>query len=91
MPPRPRVLSPDRSSGWLRSISSVQMAVVEGGPRLGDLESGAVATAVPMQFSIVSGGIARIVGAVGLVGLLPGFRRFGGKVVEIPGDGAVGS
>ncbi len=76
----------------LRSrISSVQMAVVEGGRRLGDLESGAVATAVSTQISTVSGGIACIVGAVGLMALLPGFRRYGRKVVEIPGDGAVGS
>jgi hypothetical protein len=38
-------------------VSALQMAVVEGGPRLGDLESGAVATAVSPQFSVVFGGI----------------------------------
>ena len=37
-------------------ISGVQMGVVEGGPRLGDLESRAVATAMSTQFSIVLGG-----------------------------------
>jgi MFS family permease len=57
-------------------ISSVQMAVVEGGPRLGGLESGAVATAVSTQFSIVSGGIACIVGALVLAVALPGFRQY---------------
>jgi hypothetical protein len=57
-------------------MSSIQMAVVQGGPRLGDLESGAVATAVTTEFSIVSGGLACIVGALVLTGLLPGFRRY---------------
>jgi MFS family permease len=58
-------------------ISGVQMAVVEGGPRLGDLESGAVATAVSTQFSIVSGGVVCAIGAVAVAVLLPGFRRYG--------------
>ena len=53
-------------------ISGVQMAVVEGGPRLGDLESGAVATAVSTQFSIVSGGVVCAIGALAVAVLLPG-------------------
>jgi MFS family permease len=57
-------------------MSSIQMAVVQGGPRLGDLESGLVATAVTTEFSIVSGGLACIVGAVALMAALPGFRRY---------------
>lgn len=57
-------------------ISAVQMAVVEGGSRLGDLESGGMATAVSTQFSIVSGGIASVIGAIVLAFLLPGFRRY---------------
>jgi MFS family permease len=57
-------------------ISALQMAVVEGGPRLGDLESGAVATAVSPQISIVSGGIACLLGAALVAMLLPGFRRY---------------
>jgi predicted MFS family arabinose efflux permease len=57
-------------------MSSIQMAVVQGGPRLGDLESGAVATAVSTEFSVVSGGLACIVGAVLLAAALPGFRRY---------------
>jgi predicted MFS family arabinose efflux permease len=65
-------------------ISSIQMAVVQGGPRLGDLEAGAVATAVSTDFSIISGGLACMVGAVLLLLALPGFRRF---VAEEPGSG----
>jgi MFS family permease len=57
-------------------ISSVQIAVVEGGPRLGDLESGAVASLVSTEFAIVSGGLACIAGAALLAGLLPGFRHY---------------
>ena len=41
-----------------RIASSLQIAVVEGGPRLGDIESGAVATLTSTGFSIVSGGLA---------------------------------
>jgi MFS family permease len=56
-------------------LSSIQMAVVQGGPRLGDLESGAVASAVSTEFSVVSGGIACIVGALVTAACLPGFVR----------------
>lgn len=52
------------------------MAVVEGCPRLGYLESGGVATAVSAQFSIVSGGVIRVLGALELGVLLPIFRRY---------------
>jgi MFS family permease len=55
-------------------LSSIQMAVVQGGPRLGDLESGAVAEFTSVEFSIVSGGLASIAGAVILALVLPGFR-----------------
>ena len=44
-------------------MSSIQMAVVQGGPRLGDLESGAVATVTSVEFAVVSGGLACIAGA----------------------------
>ena len=57
-------------------VSALQMAVVEGGPRLGDLESGAVASATSTQFSIVSGGAVCMIGALVLAALLPGFRRY---------------
>ncbi len=56
-------------------LSAIQIAVVQGGPRLGDLESGSVADAFGSTFSVVSGGVACMVGAVLLAALLPGFRR----------------
>lgn len=67
-----QLLVPDRLRGRL---SALQIAVVTGGPRLGDLESGAVATALGAEVSVVSGGVACIVGAVILARALPGFRR----------------
>jgi MFS family permease len=56
-------------------LGGLQIAVVTGGPRLGDLESGAVAAAFGDTVSVVSGGLACIGGALLLARLLPGFRR----------------
>jgi MFS family permease len=54
-------------------ISSIQMAVVTGGPRLGDVESGVVANFTSTEFSIVSGGVACIVGVFLLIRWRPTF------------------
>ena len=54
-------------------LSSFQMAVVQGGPRVGDAESGAVAALTSTEISVVTGGLACVVGAVILAKLLPGF------------------
>ena len=43
-------------------LSAIQMAVVTGGPRLGDIESGGVAAFTSTEFSVISGGLAFIVG-----------------------------
>jgi MFS family permease len=56
-------------------LSGLQTAVVAGGPRIGDLESGAVAAAFGDTVSVVSGGLACIAGALVLARLLPGFRH----------------
>jgi MFS family permease len=56
-------------------LSAIQIGVVQGGPRLGDLEAGGVATAFGNEVSIVSGGLACIAGAFALARALPGFRR----------------
>ena len=56
-------------------LAGLQIAVVTGGPRIGDLEAGAVATGFGDTFSVVSGGLACIVGALVLARLLPGFRQ----------------
>ena len=61
-------------------LAGLQIAVVTGGPRIGDLEAGAVATGFGGAVfgdtvSVVSGGLACIAGALVLAQLLPGFRR----------------
>lgn len=69
----------------LRSrLSSFQMAVVQGGPRVGDAESGAVASLTSTEFSVVSGGVLCVIGAGIVARLLPGFweeRRQPGEAI----------
>jgi hypothetical protein len=55
-----QVSIPDALRGRLGGIF---LLVVSGGPKVGDLEAGIVAAAVSPTFSVVSGGIACIVGA----------------------------
>jgi MFS family permease len=69
-------------------LSGLQIAVVTGGPRIGDLESGAVAAAFGDTVSVVSGGLACIAGAIVLARLLPGFRRQRTPETPVP-DGQV--
>jgi predicted MFS family arabinose efflux permease len=73
---RSAILQTSVPEAFRSRISSVQIAVVEGGPRLGDLESGAVASLVSTEFAIISGGLACIVGAILLASRLPGFRHY---------------
>jgi MFS family permease len=61
--------------GMRGRLMGVQMAVVAGGPRLGDLEAGGVATAFGNPVSVVSGGLACVAGALLVAWALPGFTR----------------
>jgi predicted MFS family arabinose efflux permease len=66
-------------------MSSIQMAVVQGGPRVGDMESGAVATLTSVEFSVISGGLACIAGAAVIGALMPVFRHHvAGEVDDVP-------
>lgn len=56
-------------------LTGLQIAVVTGGPRMGDVEAGAVAAAFGDTTSVVSGGLACVASALLLLALLPGFRR----------------
>src|ERR1700722_19500359 len=68
--------------GMRGRLMGVQMAVVAGGPRLGDLEAGAVATAFGDTASVVSGGLACIAGALVVAWALRGFTRLRSVVHE---------
>ena len=63
---------PDSMRGRMSAFNSM---VVTTGPRLGDLEAGAVAALVNPIFSVVSGGIACLVGIAVLAALLPEMRN----------------
>jgi MFS family permease len=74
--------------GMRGRLMGVQMAVVAGGPRLGDLEAGAVATVFGDTVSVVSGGLACVAGAVVLAWALPGFSRLRSPLNEQTDVGA---
>lgn len=57
-------------------LFGIHILVVTGGPRLGDLEAGLVATAFSPAISVVSGGLLCIVGAGMVAWLVPSFRRY---------------
>jgi MFS family permease len=57
-------------------MSSMHTAVVAGGPRLGDLEAGIVAELTTVRFSVVSGGIACIIGALAIARWAPDFVKY---------------
>lgn len=65
--------TPDEFRGRLQGVHTV---VVAGGPRAGDVEAGAVASAFGETVSVVSGGLLCIVGAVVLVAAFPSFLRY---------------
>lgn len=56
-------------------LSAIQMAVVQGGPRLGNLEAGGVAAASTPSISAWTGGLGCAAGAVVLALLLPRFTK----------------
>jgi predicted MFS family arabinose efflux permease len=68
-----KTVTPDEMRGRLEGIS---LAVVGTGPSLGNAEAGFLASLTTVRTSIVSGGIACIIGAGVLAVLLPRYRRF---------------
>jgi MFS family permease len=68
-----QVSTPDALRGRLQGVFIV---VVTGGPRLGDVEAGSVATAFGTQLSVVSGGLACVAGVALLAAAYPGFARY---------------
>jgi len=65
--------TPDEYRGRLQGVFTV---VVAGGPRLGDVEAGAVAAVGGETVSVISGGLICVAGAVGLAAKFPGFLRY---------------
>jgi len=68
-----QISTPDPLRG---RISAVHIMVVTGGPRLGDVEAGLVASAATPVFSVVSGGILCVIGAFLVGRVYPELRRY---------------
>ena len=69
-------------------MSSVFSLVVASGPRLGDIEAGAVASAVSPRFSVVSGGIACVASVLVIAAAFPELVGYDGDVAAPVGEPA---
>jgi hypothetical protein len=68
-----QLVVPDGLRGRLASLN---ILVVTGGPRLGDLEGGLVASAFTPTISVVSGGLLCLVGVAAIATTVPRFARW---------------
>jgi len=68
-----QLTSPDALRG---RVSSLHMMVVTSGPRLGDIEATMVASATSAQFSVVSGGLACLLGLLLVARRFPELARY---------------
>jgi MFS family permease len=66
-------VTPDAMRGRMSSVYSL---VVTSGPRLGDVESGTVASLTSARFSMFSGGVACIVGTALVVAAFPALAAY---------------
>jgi MFS family permease len=66
-------------------LSAIHIMVVTGGPRLGDVEAGVVAALVSPWFSVVSGGVACVLGVVALAKLYPELTGY--RAAKLEGTG----
>src|SRR3954463_8729786 len=68
-----QMVTPDALRGRMSSVFSL---VVTSGPRLGDIESGGIAALSGARFSMSTGGLACIAGALAIVAAFPELARF---------------
>lgn len=68
-----QTITPDHMRGRMAAVYSL---VVTSGPRLGDIESGAVAGAAGVRFSVVSGGVACVIGVLAVLIAFPELMRY---------------
>jgi MFS family permease len=67
-----QLAAPDELRG---RVASINILVVTSGPRIGDIEAAAVASAIGAQASVISGGVLCLLGLVGVVKLFPELGR----------------
>jgi MFS family permease len=68
-----QTVTPDHMRGRMSAVFGL---VVTGGPRLGDIESGAVAGAAGVRASVVSGGVLCLIGVIGIIVGFPALARY---------------
>jgi MFS family permease len=68
-----QTVTPDALRGRMSSVFSL---VVTSGPRLGDIEAGAVAALTSARFSVFSGGLACVAGAIAVAAVFPQLARY---------------
>ena len=74
-----QTLTPDHMRGRMSSVFSL---VVAGGPRLGDVEAGSVASLTTVRVSVTSGGLACLAGVVLIALAFPELAGYDGDAVE---------
>lgn len=74
-----QTVTPDHMRG---RMSSVYMLVVAGGPRLGDVESGSVASLTSTRISVVSGGLACLAGVALIAVAFPELAGYDGDAAD---------
>jgi MFS family permease len=74
-----QTVTPDAMRGRMSAVFSL---VVTSGPRLGDIESGAVASAVTPRFSVVSGGVGCVIAAALIARAFPALARYDSEHAE---------
>jgi hypothetical protein len=57
-------------------VSGIELAQVASAPTLGNVEAGLLASLTSLRFSVVSGGIACVVGTVALIATMPEILRY---------------
>jgi MFS family permease len=73
-----QTVTPDALRG---RMSSIFMLVVTSGPRLGDVESGVVASLTSARFAVGSGGVACLAGVVAIVFAFPALLAYDAEQV----------
>jgi MFS family permease len=77
---RNTILQMSVPDGLRGRLNAVHIAVVTGGPALGDAEAGAVASLTTPRVSVVSGGLACMLGVLLLVRWVPELSRYDAAV-----------
>jgi MFS family permease len=80
-----QTITPDALRGRMSAVYSV---VVSSGPRLGDIESGLLAGATSAATSVLTGGLACIVGVGAVLLAFPGLAAYDGRAHDPEPDAA---